>query len=332
MKVVGTGLTCLDIINESENNIVMNGGTCANVVTFLAQLGETTQILLPQYIEDNMSDIFYSTFKKLGVELVFYANTKKNIPRIIEEYDDFKHVFYTRCPKCNNDLINNKYILKKEADCWIESLKENDMFFTDRISEGIKYIAKEFIQNGAKVFYEPNSSRNIKALIGMAKLSNVVKFSTERINIGLAETIIAECKNDSLELIIATHGKEGLSFRYKRKDGAFSDWIKGPFLEFYRIKDTSGAGDWLTAGFIHYWNRENYALNESVVYNALEKALKLSEIGSMTKGAQGLFYDKVVFNILKNEYNIKLKAVLDKNISCKKQRFCEICLSKNWDK
>ena len=33
MKIVGTGLVCLDIIDAENKVRLMNGGTCANVMT-----------------------------------------------------------------------------------------------------------------------------------------------------------------------------------------------------------------------------------------------------------------------------------------------------------
>ena len=82
MKVIGAGLACLDIINEEKKISVMNGGTCANVLTALAQLGEDATMLLPEYMNDIRKDEFYLTFNRLNVNLLFYGNTKQKIPLI----------------------------------------------------------------------------------------------------------------------------------------------------------------------------------------------------------------------------------------------------------
>lgn len=329
MKVIGAGLACLDIINEEKKISVMNGGTCANVLTALAQLGEDATMLLPEYMSDIRKDEFYLTFNRLNVNLLFYGNTKQKIPRIVETYDDnYRHVFYTKCPKCKKDLIKNRFVTKRETKALTGVFKVCDVFFTDRISDGIKEIAKELNRNQAKVFYEPNSGRNLKALVEMAKLSNVLKFSTDRISMSLAEGILSQCQDTMLEVVIATHGKKGLSYCYKMNSGGFSDWIEGPHINFKSIKDTSGAGDWLTAGFLHYWSREQFELSKKTIYNILEKSLKLSEIASMTQGAQGVFYDKEVLEMLKEEYEVKIVTPLEQcmeHIGGKK--YCDFCLS-----
>ena len=329
MKVIGTGLACLDIIDQKNEILVMNGGTCANVMTVLAQLGENATILLLDYYEDIQKDFFYLAFEALSVGLRFYGNTRQDIPRIIETYDkNYNHFFYTKCPHCNRNLIKNRYISKKEANELLKEIKNNDVFFSDRISNGIKEIAKEFNRNGAKVFYEPNSGRNVKALVEMAQISNVLKFSTDRISIGLADYIIAQCQDGMLELVIATHGKDGLSFCYRNEKGLFSDWIIGPYVEFVKTRDTSGAGDWLTAGFIHYWNQRGFNLCKKTIYDALADSLKLSAIASMTEGAQGAFYNREVFDMLKREYNIKLKSVLTRYVrNSDSIKGCDVCLS-----
>lgn len=329
MKMLGAGLACLDIINEAKKISVMNGGTCANVLTVFAQLGEEATMLLPKYSNDIQNDEFYLTFKKLNVSLLFYGDTKQKIPRIVETYDDcFGHVFYTKCPQCNKDLIKNRFVSCREIKALADMFREYDVFFTDRISDGIKGIAKEFNKNGAKVFYEPNSGRNLKALIEMAKLSNVLKFSTDRVSMSLADEILSQCHDSVLEMVIATHGKNGLSFCYKMNNGNFSNWIEGPHIDFNDIKDTSGAGDWLTAGFLHYWSQEKFKLSKRMIYNTLRQSLKLSEIASMTQGAQGVFYDKEVLEVLKREYEVRLMTPLEQCMGhIEEKKYCDFCLS-----
>lgn len=328
MNVIGTGLACLDIINDEEMITVMNGGTCANVLTVLSQLGEEIELLLPEYSDDIHKEEFYLTFNKLDVGLLLYAHTKQKIPRIVETYDEKRgHIFYTKCPHCNNSLVKNRFISYRESKRIVPVIKDYDVFFTDRVSDGIKSIAKEFNEKGAKVFYEPNSGRNVKALVEMAKLSNVLKFSTDRINMRMAEELLLQCQGNTLEVIIATHGKDGLSFCYKMKDGTFSKWLKGPHIVFNRMQDTSGAGDWLTAGFLHYWNRNGFELCEEVLYDSIENGLKLSEIASMTKGAQGAFYNKEVFELLKSKYDIKLNTPLKQYDGYIERPYCNFCLS-----
>lgn len=334
MKVIGTGLACLDIINDGNKISVMNGGTCANVLTVLAQLGVEATILLPRYINDIQNDKFCLTFKKLNVSLLFYGDTKQKIPRIVETYDNsFKHVFYTKCPQCNKDLIKNRFISCKEIKAFADVFQEYEVFFADRVSNGIKEIAKEFNKNGAKVFYEPNSGRNIKALVEMARLSNVLKFSTDRISMSLADSILLQCQDSMLEVVIATHGKKGLSFCYKMDNGRFSDWIEGAYIDFNGIKDTSGAGDWLTAGFLHYWSQEKFKLSKRMIYNSLKQSLRLSEIASMAKGAQGVFYDNGVLDTLKKEYKVKLMTPLKQSMELiEGENHCGFCLSECYEK
>lgn len=326
MRIVGTGLICLDIIHKNEDIILMNGGTCANVLTVLAQLGEEATVLIPRYNTDDQKEFFYKTLEELGVNCVYYCKTKKNIPRIIEVYDERKkHLFYTKCWKCERDLLENRFITQKEAELLMPQIMDNDVFFTDRISSGIKYIAREYMSMNRKVIYEPNSARNLKAVIEMSKLANVVKFSTDRISLETAGIILEQCAEGALELVIATRGERGMSFCYRIDEKHFSEWMEGPSIEFVHIKDTSGAGDWLTAGFLHFWSQEKYSLEQDKIFNMLKKALELSAICSRIEGAQGAFYDRELFDCLKEKYHIILRDKMIMKIPETNRNEGEVC-------
>ena len=329
MRIVGTGLLCLDIIHNNRDVILMNGGTCANVLTVLAQLGEEVTVLIPRYNTDDQKEFFYKTLEEMDVNCVYYCKTKKNIPRIIEVYDEKKrHLFYTKCWKCEKDLLGNRFITQKEAEILMPQIMDNDVFFTDRISSGIKYIAREYMSMNKKVIYEPNSARNLKAVIEMSKLANVVKFSTDRISLETAGIILEQCAEGALELVIATQGEKGMSFCYRIDNKNFSEWIEGPNIEFMQIKDTSGAGDWLTAGFLHFWSQAGYSLDKDVIFDILKRALDLSAICSRIEGAQGAFYDRELFDCLKEKYHIVLRDKMIMKIpeTCRDDRcVCDNC-------
>lgn len=95
-----------------------------------------------------------------------------------------------------------------------------------------------------------------------------------------------------------------MCFSYRIDAARFSEWEKGPEVEFIGMRDTSGAGDWLTAGFLHFWRQKDYALKKAEIFDALEKALELSAICSMKAGAQGVFYDRELFDYLKKSMGL----------------------------
>lgn len=308
MKIVGTGLVCLDIVYQNKDFALMLGGTCANVLTVLSQLGEDVTVLVPDYDRDDQKEYFYEMFNRLDVEYLVYCKTKKSIPRIIEVFDENKnHLFCTKCPYCGTSLLEKRFITEEEAISLLPKIAVNDIFFTDRISSGIKYIAAKFGDAGKMVFYEPNSGRNLNAVIEMSRLASVVKFSSDKIGMEAANIILEKCQNSPLKLMIITQGEKGMYFSYRTDAARFSEWKKGPEVEFIGMRDTSGAGDWLTAGFLHFWCKKNFSLKKAEIFDALEKALELSAICSMKAGAQGVFYDSELFDYLKKKYGIKLR-------------------------
>lgn len=330
MKIIGTGLVCLDIIHKESNIAVMNGGTCANVLTVLAQLGEYASVLIPDYYIDGQSEYFYTTLRKMDINFITYCKTKKNIPKIIEVYDKNRnHLFYTKCPWCGQDLLESRFITKKEAERLISRIVDHDIFFIDRISDGIKWIAEEYGALHKKVMYEPNSGRNLKAVVEMSRLANIIKFSEDKISLAMAQIIREQCKKSVLDLIIVTRGERGMNFSYRLDEEEFSDWIEGPNIKFIGLRDTSGAGDWLTAGFLHFWSKTGYTLEKQALFDSLRAALELSAICSKKEGAQGAFYDTKLFECLKNSYHIKLEKNLHNDVvSIQDLLVCKNCFER----
>ena len=39
IKILGAGLICVDVVRSKNMTRIMNGGSCANVVSVLAQIG-----------------------------------------------------------------------------------------------------------------------------------------------------------------------------------------------------------------------------------------------------------------------------------------------------
>lgn len=332
MKIIGTGLNCIDIVHKNNKTILMNGGTCANVLTVLAQLGWKSNVLIPEYISDPLRDLFTSNFKQLGVEINEYCKTNIAIPRIIEEYDAKGHVFYTKCPLCGKELVTKRQITHSESQKTFFSKDDADIFFFDRISSGVKNYIKLFRQQKKDVIimYEPNSGRNISSIINFTAEVDILKFSSDKISFAMAEKIKQQCSDKNLKLMIFTKGKEGMSFCFKQNDGTFSVWYEGPHKEFVNIKDASGAGDWLSAGLLYYMFKKKIDLsflnNYECIYNSLCKALNLSSIQVQTEGAQGIFYSQELLQSM----NCVEKCLNKKSLSIREidfsHSYCERCL------
>lgn len=333
MKILGIGFSCVDMIQKDDCVKLMNGGTCLNVLTVLSQLGWKSEILLPLLKEDVLSKVFEDNMKKMGVVFQGCGKCRRPVSRIIQIYDkEKKHEFILTCPKCGKKMITRPFGTEAEYEQIANGLQDYDLLYFDRITYGIKRIVRDFAEVDKPVIYEPNSGRNLKAVTEISGQIDILKFSITKISLKAAEKIAAVNRNSRLKLMIATAGPEGLYFRYRENDGTFSEWIKIDGIENSRIIDTSGAGDWLTAGFLYlFFNNNEYIYNRDILTEALLFGMKLSGICMQAEGAQGPFYSEKLLQLLKEQFHFRLEQSLKvKGPIIDSEKVCAVCyLQKN---
>jgi fructokinase len=76
-----------------------------------------------------------------------------------------------------------------------------------------------------------------------------------------------------------------------------------------KIIDTAGAGDWCSAGIIHYLNKINFKklteLNENIIVDALNFGQALAALSCQYEGPRGMMY-----NISKNNFKKSLRNLI----------------------
>lgn len=318
------GFTCLDII-ESKKQLTI-GGTAGNVATILSMLGHEVYDFIPEYSHDGNSEIFYEMLNSRNIKVLPFMKTKKNVPKVIEllNTESGKHTFILTCPKCGKELMNSILPTESNVDKLHETFSEEfDVLFTDRMSKGIYQTAKDVQKNGGYTFYEPNACRTYKQLYEAVKEFDFVKFSNERISFKYAEMLQNDLKYDNTRLIINTMGKDGLVFCEKDSDNNWSKWkylcpVKNP-----NLMDTAGAGDWLTAMFIYYYNEMK---NDKAIGVILAKAQEAASFSCSYIGAQGIFYDQEGLNLFKHKFGIEVRERLVKKPYINYKLACSGCL------
>ncbi len=298
LNVLGTGFSGLDIIKNNNEDIYLPGGTCANVLSVLSSLGWESNLIKAKY-QDDWNEYVESKLKELGVNIINYKNSRKNTPRVVQVTKNEKHHFFTTCPLCKRKLINLDLPLEKHL-VNLERLFYNlDVLYYDRISYGIKALVTQAQNNNIWSVYEPNTGRSYKHLLDNISEANIVKFSSERIFLSIANKLKKDLVSiDShTKIIIITHGKKGITFSVRQQNALFSEWEEIEADNIENIIDTSGAGDWLTAGFINNFIKEypkvTNDINASDVISALRSAQSLSKICCSSIGALGHFYKNI---------------------------------------
>lgn len=164
---------------------------------------------------------------------------------------------------------------KDEAPAFIEALDFTpDIYFFDESAAGLRYLAKELRQKGTLVYFEPESEKDQKAFLKGVEVSDIVKFSHEKVT-DLSFT--DDCKD---KLVIRTMGAEGLEFNL-----CGHGWQKVPASPVDKVVDWEGAGDWTTSQFIAcLCERDLLAIGKMTDENIRECLEKASETAARSVG------------------------------------------------
>jgi len=293
IKILGAGLSCIDII-KTDKEYIMLGGTAANVVSILSLLGVQASFLQAKYIgEDGVW--LNNEMKKRKVKVINFNHCKIEAPRFVEYLKNGEHYFITLCPECGKKLN----VLKLPQISHIKNTYAPDntlnLFYYDRVSDGIKWLLEN--NDCGWNFYEPNSFRVYDTFLKNVRTANIVKLSDERISNKYAEKLKEDLGNSAVQLMIVSLGPIGLKYTHKQQLGNMSEWQYIYTDEMEDVVDSAGAGDWLTAVFLYYFLRVYPyfvdKLDNNILKDCLVKAQKMAALTCLFIGAQGILEDEL---------------------------------------
>ncbi|SRR5579883_3520425 len=252
---IGTGLLALDdvrIDGDERPPRRWAGGTCGNVLLALRYLGwQTAPVarLRPGTAADRILD----DLRTWGASTEFISlEADGSTPVIVHRIrrspsGEPYHTFSWRCPTCGRRLPGYRPVLASTAREIASRLGSPQVFFFDRVSRGALLLAGEASARGAAVVFEPSFVGHPGLFREAWEVSDVVKFSHERL-----QDLPRECESiGGTRLVIETLGREGLRYRSDLPGSATRGWRRSEAFTAEDIKDTAGAGDWCTAGIIH---------------------------------------------------------------------------------
>lgn len=269
--IIGAGLIVLDIIIQSDNTapLFKAGGTCGNVLAGLSYLGWSSTAIA-RIGTDSAGMLMRKDLSACGVDVSNVEGEKRlKTPRIIEKLNSNgshpKHTFLLCCPTCYAYLPRFQSPTLDAVEPILSSRITPAVFFCDRVSPAILKLAKKYRDSGALIFFEPNNLNNLKDIESLIAICHVVKYSGNETKEWAPDEYEILLKKLNPSLIIKTMGKEGLTFSYSRSEV----WHYQRGIVVNKLKDTCGAGDWCTVGFLYYLNE--FAAAQSI---ALADALK----------------------------------------------------------
>jgi fructokinase len=288
----GIGLIALDIIMDDLQKfkpLTHAGGSCCNVLTILAYLGWNS-FPIGKITNDFFGKVLIQDLKKWGVDISnICLDDSGATPIIIEKLGKRRsgvngHIFSLKCPVCGSFLPRFKPITLRDIQSRFFNTPETDVFYFDRVSPSSIELAKMYKKRGAFVFFEPPKIKDEKKYQECYEIADVVKFSDEKLNNPSIE-ILTDLKTP---LLIETMGAKGLQYRLNNKK-----WKFLPPFKVNNFVDAAGAGDWCSAGFIHYIYKNNSTsdfFSEKIVRDALSFGQCLSAINCQYIGARGSMY------------------------------------------
>jgi fructokinase len=283
MSALGIGFAGLDLIKTDKCELVMPGGTCGNVMSALASLNWDANII-KNHFNDYWNDVADLLWKSIDVNIIDCETVDSVMPRIVEVFDEKENFHFARCLQCGRKLMDILLPTRHKLSSLEIDLSNYDMLFYDRVADGTNYLLDQFLKNGKWTYYEPNDARNYSTWINNIRSCHIVKFSGERISKYYYRKLIEDLHNQKhvTKIVVITRSNRGYS--YSIANGDKMSQLKSVEVDnFDNVVDSSGAGDWFTAGFIHKFMKEYRTPPEDIDEQAVIEALSFGH--SLAKDA-----------------------------------------------
>lgn len=233
--------------NKFTETVVVEcvGNTCGNVAAILPYLGVQTFPIAHLDLSEQGLQI-KSDLQRYGADVRFVENSASGgttLLRCTHKRDKAtgEHAISFRATSPGSRFPKRRFLrVRDEAPAFIESLTFTpDIFFFDAAEAGLRYLAAELRKRGTLVYFEPESDADKNKFMKAVEVSDIVKFSHEKVD----DTLFTTQYTD--KLFIRTLGAEGLEFNL-----CGQGWNRVAPIANDNVVDTEGAGDWTSSQFI----------------------------------------------------------------------------------
>lgn len=310
---VGAGLVALDVIvngSPSTPAKLCAGGSCGNVLAILSFLGWSSNPIAR--LNDNAAaEKLLADFSNFSINTKLISKTDDGVTpviihRILKDGNGIpKHKFEFKIPQTNVWLPSYKPVLASAVKEITSKQQSCNVFYFDRVNRSSIELAKYYKSVGALIVFEPSSIADSKQFSECISVSDVIKFSNDRISD--YDTHYPE-PNAALE--IETLGADGLRFRMKNNDE--NKWFFVPAYNLDHWTDSAGAGDWCTAGIINELAFDGAASFYKASIEEVKHSIKIGQvlgaINCLYDGARGAMY-----NLNLESINYMTSCILENN-------------------
>lgn len=296
---IGTGFLALDWLligaDRVRPNEVSAGGSCGNVMAILAFLGWNSYPVA-RLGRDSRSEKLVADLRRFNVHTDFvlrraHGITPVIVVRIKEGSDGELHRRYEwKHPSSGEWLPRYRPLPKGTAIDLADQLPTANIFYFDRAEPSSLVLAQSMQKSGSIVFFEPSSNHNFELFSECLAVSDIVKYSSERFPDPPRNPL-----SKSPRLEIQTLGDSGLRYRLKLGTNNPGPWNCLPAFDANPFVDSTGCGDWCSAGIIHKLcqsGRENFlSIQQDLVTTGLQFGQALASINCRFRGARAPMYE-----------------------------------------
>lgn len=287
----GSGLVALDILVKANDSLPVEayaGGTCGNVLSILAYLGWSSYPIA-RIGNDPAAATLCHDLRRFGVCTDFVLSDDRDQTPIIVQRNKLRptgevsHKFIWQCPSCGSHLPSFRPLTKTVAANIASRIPSPNVFVFDRVSPGTLSLAEALGTAGAFVAFEPSGIADPKLFERAVRASHMVKYSVDRLD------AVPIPRDHIPRLEVQTLGKEGLRYRstFNRR------WRRLEALPADLMRDTSGAGDWCTAGILSTLacgGTASFPHSARDVEHGIRFGQALAALNCAYEGARGLMY------------------------------------------
>lgn len=232
--------------------------------------------------------------EKWGVNSTYMVKSKDGqtpiiVERIITSKGAPKSRFEWRCPICGNRFPKCRQLKRDDLSYLMNGTLAPNVFYTDRVSNAIIDLAKYYKSKGSMVFFEPSTIGNECNFLEMARISDILKYSNDRL-----KTIGIYKRQIKCPLEIETLGSQGIRYRFRTTASARTNWVSQKSFVVKNVTDSVGAGDWCSAGIMQQLfkdgKREMNEIEKDEINRAILYGQALASISCQEEGARGIMY------------------------------------------
>jgi fructokinase len=267
----------LDVLAGASRPYEALGGSAGNVLAILAYLGWQA-IPVVRLGRDPAGERILSEFAALGAKTTYVrSDATAHTPVVYQWLAHGQPRYSLACPVCGQKGTTQVGEWTDLAADVLSTAPVPSVFYFDRPTPLNRELARHFRSQGALVVFEPSKAAKSPEFHECVRLSNVVKYAADRIQ-------DLEADGDYLE--VRTMSADGLAYRMPGN----ARWSHLPSIAAPLVADSSGSGDWCTAGALYWFLKEvrNGAPIHSQVRSALRFGQALAALNCMYEGARAL--------------------------------------------